>query len=117
MSSAAPTPRMPAIFVPLPISVGPYVPRSIVVPAPISTWSPISTYPSCALSLCPESNLDTAGRNGSYQTLAFVGLGVGVIGLATGAYLYLTSNPEPRGEQPVADVSIGPGRVLLRGRF
>lgn len=71
----------------------------------------------CSLSLCPESNLDTAGRNSSYQTLAFVGLGVGVIGLATGAYLYLTSNPEPQGEQRVADVSIGPGRVLLRGRF
>lgn len=71
----------------------------------------------CALDLCPESNLDTAGQNSSYQTLAFVGLGIGVVGLATGAYLYFTSNPEPPNEQPVADVTIGPGRVMLQGRF
>ncbi len=71
----------------------------------------------CSLNLCPEDNLDTAGQNGSYQTLAFVGLGVGIVGLATGAYLYFTSNPEPPNEQPVADVRIGPGRVMLQGRF
>lgn len=71
----------------------------------------------CALSLCPESNLDTAGQNGSYQTLAFVGLGVGIVGLATGAYLYFTSSPEPPNDQPTADVTIGPGRVMVQGRF
>jgi hypothetical protein len=70
----------------------------------------------CALDLCPESNLDTAGAKGSYQTLAFVGLGIGVVGLATGTYLYLTSGEAPS-EQPVADVSIGPDRVVLHGRF
>lgn len=69
----------------------------------------------CALDLCPESNLDTASQKGSYQTLAFVGLGIGVVGLATGTYLFLTSQ-EP-GEQPVADVSIGPDRIVLHGRF
>jgi len=70
----------------------------------------------CALDLCPESNLDTAGAKGSYQTLAFVGLGIGVVGLATGTYLYLTSGAAPS-EQPVADVTIGPDRILLHGRF
>lgn len=71
----------------------------------------------CALQLCPEGNLDIAGQNSSYQTLAFVGLGVGIVGLATGAYLYFTSSPEPPNEQPMADVTIGPGRVMLHGRF
>jgi len=70
----------------------------------------------CALDLCPESNLDTAGAKGSYQTLAFVGLGIGVVGLATGTYLYLTSGAAPS-EQPVADVTVGPDRILLHGRF
>lgn len=71
----------------------------------------------CSLDLCPQSNLDTAGQNSSFTTLAFVGLGVGIVGLATGTYLYLTSNPETASEQPVADIRIGPDRVLLHGRF
>jgi len=71
----------------------------------------------CSLDLCPQSNLDTAGQNSSFTTLAFVGLGVGIVGLATGTYLYLTSNPEAQSEQPVADISIGPDRVVLHGRF
>jgi hypothetical protein len=71
----------------------------------------------CAASVCPESTVVSAEKSSSYQTLAFVGLGVGVIGLCTSAYLFATSSSEAPEERPVTDVAIGPGQVMLFGKF
>ena len=44
-----------SILVPAPMRVGWNVPRSMVVPAPISTSSPISTQPNCGTLTCRPS--------------------------------------------------------------
>lgn len=71
----------------------------------------------CNGELCSAASLDIAEQNATNKTLGFVGLGVGIVGLATGAYLFVTSGDSGPAEQPVTDVAIGPGRVMVRGTF
>ncbi len=66
---------------------------------------------------CPASTLDAAEKSSSYQTLAFVGLAVGVLGLGTSTYLFATSESSPPNEHPVATLGVGPGGVRVQGTF
>ena len=79
--------------------------------------SSINSREGCTGGVCPEGTLDNATVSGSYQTLTFVGLGVGVIGLGTSAYLFATSSGDSSNEEPVAELAIGPGRVMVQGAF
>ena len=79
--------------------------------------SSINARAGCTGGICSESTLDNATASGTYQAIAFVGLGLGIIGLGTSTYLFATSSGEPSDEKPVAQVAIGPGRVVLHGRF
>lgn len=71
----------------------------------------------CAAGICPEATVGNAATSGSYQAIAFVGLGVGVIGLGTSAYFFATSEPATPAETPTAALAILPGRVALEGTF
>jgi hypothetical protein len=74
----------------------------------------------CTQGFCPETTISNAKVSGSYQSLAFAGLGVGVVGLATGAYFFLTSEPsteEAPPVQPSTGVAVGPGSVVVHGTF
>ena len=74
----------------------------------------------CSNNQCPadlESDADT-GR--TYQTIANVGLIVGGVGLAAGAVLFLTSDSgskENSASSTTPVVGVGPGSVMVRGKF
>lgn len=63
---------------------------------------------------CPESLAPVAERGRSYQTVANVSLGLGVVGVVASAYFFW-----PRVSTSLfdADVAVGPGNVTVRGRF
>ena len=73
----------------------------------------------CVDNVCPPTLADDAEKGRSFQALANVGLGVGLVGVGTGAVLLLTA---PRKKQ-TADrqarprVLFGPGSVAVKGRF
>ncbi len=71
----------------------------------------------CAASVCPEATLEDAEQSSSYRTLSLVGLGVGVLGLASSTYLFATSGAESEQGAPKTAIAVGPGRVLLHGTF
>jgi hypothetical protein len=73
----------------------------------------------CPQGVCPRNLSSEAETGRTYQTLANVGLGVGIVGIGTGLVLFLTapsSHPE-RVASSLPDVSVGPRSVELRGRF
>jgi hypothetical protein len=72
---------------------------------------------SCTAGVCPQSAVNNAAINGSYQALAFVGLGVGLVSLATSGYLFVTSGSDEPSDQPKAKVAVGPGSVVVQGVF
>lgn len=55
----------------------------------------------------------------SQQTLADVGLGIGIAGIAAGAALFLLSTRQPASDsaQPSADLVVGPSWIGARGSF
>jgi hypothetical protein len=76
----------------------------------------------CPNNRCPPDQQDNIDQGKLYQTIANVGLGVGVIGLGASAVLFLLSSDGP--EQPQAaffvkpeSISVGPGSIQVRGRF
>jgi hypothetical protein len=65
---------------------------------------------------CPsvaQSQIDTLHRD---QWASDIGLGVGVIGLGVGVVLLLTSHG-PEAAPAAVSLDVGPGVVLLGGRF
>jgi hypothetical protein len=74
----------------------------------------------CPGGICPPGTSNDAEAGRMYQTLANVGLGVGIVGLASGAVLFLTA-PSPRTEtaslKPTTRLAVGPTSVSLQGKF
>lgn len=79
----------------------------------------------CKNGVCPSSLEDEKDTGKTYQTIANVGLVVGVVGLGTGTVLYLMSGkkteqaaaaPKRRGPR-VESVSVGYQSVLVSGSF
>jgi hypothetical protein len=80
----------------------------------------------CNNGVCPKSAEEDADTGRTYQTIANVGLVVGVVGLATGTVLFLMSgNKEEKAAQRTTrraqaarwNVDVGPRWVGVRGSF
>ncbi len=75
---------------------------------------------SCPGGKCPpdkESEIDSGKK---YQTIANIGLGVGIVGLGAGTALFLLSNKKKPQEQHTSSAPqlvVGPGSFLVRGKF
>jgi hypothetical protein len=72
---------------------------------------------------CPNGNRTLANQKisagNTQQTLADVGLGVGIAGLATGAALFVVSTRQPPSDasQPTAGLVVGPSWIGAQGSF
>jgi hypothetical protein len=67
---------------------------------------------------CPPDRGGDIDTGETYQTVANVGLAVGIVGVATGAVLFvLSSGDERRAGGRDTYLSVGPGRVQVGGRF
>jgi hypothetical protein len=73
----------------------------------------------CTGGVCPPELADDAEKGRSFQALANVGLGVGVIGIGTGAVLLLTAPRDARTASHRAHprLLVGPGSVTVKGTF
>ena len=76
----------------------------------------------CRDNQCPERMADSAETGRTYQTLANVGLGVGIVGIGTAAVLWLAApSPAPPTEAVAATsqprVVVGPRFVSVSGEF
>jgi len=76
----------------------------------------------CQNKVCPSNLKDDADTGQTYQTIANVGLFVGIIGLATGgAFYYLSTKenaPEASARRSMAPrIGLGPRGVTVSGRF
>jgi hypothetical protein len=73
---------------------------------------------SCTTTRCPLSVRDDADDIRSGEIIALGGLGVGVVGIAAGTFLVLTSNSSaPAGTQAHTEVRVGPSNVVVSTRF
>jgi hypothetical protein len=74
----------------------------------------------CPGGICPPGASSDAETGRTYQTLANVGLGVGIVGLATGTILFLTA-PSRKTEtvslKPTTRLAVGPASVSFQGKF
>jgi hypothetical protein len=70
----------------------------------------------CGTRPCPESKRDLVEGGQTYQTLANIGLVVGIIGAGTGVTLFLLSKPKKPMEGTTSAV-IGPSYFGLQGTF
>ncbi len=75
----------------------------------------------CTNGQCPPDLQDDRDSGETYQTVANVGLVVGVVGLAAGTVLFLTSKPSQEATTaargPRVGVGVGPGSVTVAGSF
>ncbi len=75
----------------------------------------------CRGSQCPDRMADSAETGRTYQTLANVGLGVGIVGIGTAAVLWLAAPSSAPAEAEVASsrprVVVGPRFVSVSGDF
>ncbi len=79
----------------------------------------------CPGGSCPASKKSEADTGKTYQTVANVGLVVGIVGLAGGATLYFLSTRDAKKDEgasaakntPGVDVGLGFGSVNVRGTF
>jgi hypothetical protein len=70
---------------------------------------------------CPTDRSDDISTGRTYQTVANVGLVVGILGVGTGVALYVIGSKK-KPEQPAArwsmpQVAVGPGSLLISGKF
>jgi hypothetical protein len=75
---------------------------------------------SCPNGVCPRALADDAETGRMYQTIANVGLGVGIAGVATSVVLFATApshSKERAASKPAPQVLVGLGSVSVRGRF
>jgi hypothetical protein len=66
---------------------------------------------------CPPDREEDADAGRMYQTIANVGLVVGVVGVGAGVTLFLLSGSSDEQSPAEARVRVGPGNVSLSGRF
>jgi hypothetical protein len=78
-----------------------------------STYNDLKS--TCQGGPCPASSADDISKGRSQQTIANVGLAVGLVGAATGAVLYVVSIPAKAPTSARAGVVVGPGFVGVRG--
>jgi len=75
----------------------------------------------CPNGICSRSLAGDAETGRTYQTLANVGLGVGVVGIATGLVLIFTAPHPPKTEKSAraafTNVRVGPSSVTVVGNF
>ncbi|MBI5534953.1 MAG: hypothetical protein HY898_19655 [Deltaproteobacteria bacterium] len=77
----------------------------------------------CAGGHCPPDKSGDIDTGKKYQTIANVGLVVGIVGIGTGTVLYVLGSKKKPAEQPPASarmmpqVAVGPGSVLVTGQF
>jgi hypothetical protein len=64
---------------------------------------------------CPPSKADDISSGRTQQTIANVGLVVGLVGIAAGTTLFIVSAPDKSGSQ--ASVVVGPGWLGVRGEM
>jgi hypothetical protein len=69
----------------------------------------------CAGDRCDPAEQDDIDAGRRYQLLANIGLAVGVLGLGTGATLFVVSAPTER--QSAWSVDVSPASLRLKGRF
>jgi len=70
----------------------------------------------CGSGPCPSSRSDDVSSGKRWQTIANVGLVVGVLGVATGVTLFVVGKPKTEGAA-TAQVGITPTGVLVSGAF
>jgi hypothetical protein len=66
---------------------------------------------------CPPSRQSDIDSGQTKQTIANVGLVIGIVGLATGTTLFLLGGDPSKPEAPHTALSIGPGTLSLQGSF
>jgi hypothetical protein len=71
----------------------------------------------CDNNICPDSAQSDAERGHTFQTVANVGLIVGVVGLGTAVTLFLTEDDDVVAQRHRTRLSLGPGHVTLKGSF
>ena len=71
---------------------------------------------SCGSGPCPASRSDDVSSGKRWQTIANIGLVVGVIGVATGVTLFVVSKPKTEGGA-TTQVGVSPTGVFLQGSF
>ncbi|HEU5073841.1 MAG TPA: hypothetical protein VFU02_06705 [Polyangiaceae bacterium] len=71
----------------------------------------------CADTLCSDDARADAERGHTYQTVANVGLVVGVVGIGTAVALILTESDTTAAHRSATRVAVGPGNIQLRGTF
>ena len=69
---------------------------------------------SCGGGPCPSSRADDISRGKRYQTIANLGLVVGILGAATGVTRFVLSAPKSKS---TTEVAVTPTGFLLRGSF
>ena len=79
---------------------------------------------SCPNNQCPADKSGDIDTGRTYQTVANVGLVVGIVGLGAGTALYVLGSRKKPAEQPAAattaampQVMVGPGSLLVKGQF
>lgn len=71
----------------------------------------------CRNNVCPANRQSDANTGKTYQTVANVGLGVGIVGLATGAVLYFVSSKKERASASTPHIDVGLRSVRVTGTF
>lgn len=77
----------------------------------------------CTNNVCSKDLEEDADQGKTYQTIANVGLGVGIVGLAAGTVLFILSGNEEKTARhkappaPRVDVGVGPRWVSVHGSF
>ena len=71
----------------------------------------------CNDRVCSSDQASDAERGHTYQTMANVGLIVGVVGLGTAVALILTEDEGATAKRNATRVSLGPGRIHVKGTF
>lgn len=69
---------------------------------------------SCVSQVCSQIALNNEGSKGLYQGIGYAGLGIGVVGLAAGSWLLLSSDP---GDSHATALRVAPNGFQLAGTF
>jgi hypothetical protein len=114
-ASASSSSKVPA-FIAFGVGAAGLVVGSIFGAMALSDANGLKGVPGCPAS-CPssaQSKIDSLHRD---QWASDVGLGVGIVGLAVGAVLFLTSHAPEEPPATSLRLDVGPGVVGLRGQF
>lgn len=80
-----------------------------------STYSDLQK--ACPSGPCPPGHSSDISAGKTQQTVANIGLVVGIVGAATGVTLFVLSSSKSSPSQPTAAVSVGPSYVGMTGAF